>query len=570
MATLLENDELDYEHPTEIQKYKYEGNMYYLTSDQVDLCVTPNHKMWVAGRSVHGKQYKLEKAENIIGKRKFYQKNVRQYRDEETRDDFFILPAYKDYPERKLKMNSWLIFFGIWMAEGYVEKTSVKFAAYKPRVREALTLACDIMGFEISKCYDKKTHTEPYSWRFNDAQLRDFMAPYSVGVVNKSLPKWVWDLTTEQARWLIEGMMLGDGHWMKNGTRRYDTSSKQLADDFQRLCLHAGWSCNRIIKYLAGHNAGTVNGRDIISTADAYRLTIIEAQNNPLVNGKKLRHDKWIDYKGYVYCCTVSSGVIYVRRNFVTVFCGNSRNGQKATCGIKPHRADMPFTESGLVPDIIINPNCIPKRMTIGQLIECLLGKLCAVKGVYGDATPFTGVDINKINDELVALGYTAWGNEVMYCGITGNKMKIPIFFGPTYYQRLRQMVGDKAHSRARGPMQLLTKQPPEGRTRDGGLRIGEMERDAMCAHGCACFIKEKMVDNSDIYTAHVCDICGLFAHKVPNRLTRYYMCHACNNTTKISRISIPYAFKLLIQELRSINILARIRTSKSIITPKS
>jgi DNA-directed RNA polymerase II subunit RPB2 len=141
----------------------------------------------------------------------------------------------------------------------------------------------------------------------------------------------------------------------------------------------------------------------------------------------------------------------------------SSRAGQKGTIGYKPHRADMPFTKSGIIPDIIINPNCIPKRMTIGQLIECLLGKVCAIKGVYGDATPFTGIDIKSINEQLVEAGYEEWGNETMYNGMTGQKMVTKIFIGPTYYQRLKQMVGDKVHSRARGPTQLLTRQPPEG-----------------------------------------------------------------------------------------------------------
>ena len=123
----------------------------------------------------------------------------------------------------------------------------------------------------------------------------------------------------------------------------------------------------------------------------------------------------------------------------------------------------MPFTRTGIIPDIIINPNCIPKRMTIGQLIEGLLGKVCAIKGVYGDATPFTGVDLNAMNEDLIAAGYEEWGNETMYTGMTGQKMHTKIFITPTYYQRLKQMVGDKVHSRARGPTQLLTRQPTEG-----------------------------------------------------------------------------------------------------------
>lgn len=241
----------------------------------------------------------------------------------------------------------------------------------------------------------------------------------------------------------------------------------------------------------------------------------------------------------------------------------SSRAGQKGTVGYKPHRSDMPFTESGLQPDAIINPNCIPKRMTIGQLIECLLGKVCAIKGVYGDATPFLGIDLKKINKELVEKGYEEWGNETMYNGMTGQKMKNKIFIGPTYYQRLKQMAGDKVHSRAGGPKQLLTRQATEGRSRGGGLRVGEMERDGLCAHGTARMLKERLVDSADSYTCHVCDICGLLAHKSPGN--NYYICKPDNNTTKISTIVIPYACKLLLQELASMQILGRIRTSKNL-----
>jgi DNA-directed RNA polymerase II subunit RPB2 len=237
----------------------------------------------------------------------------------------------------------------------------------------------------------------------------------------------------------------------------------------------------------------------------------------------------------------------------------SSRHGQKGTVGIRNHRVDMPFTPYGLVPDLIANENAFPKRMTIGQLAECLVMKVCAIKGIYGDATPFAGADLDKANQDLIDEGWEDWGRDTMYCGITGRKMTTRIFIGPTYYQRLKQMSADKVHSRARGTSNLLTRQPPEGKARNGGLRIGEMERDAIIAHGAIQYLKEKTVENSDIYNAYVCDICGQLAHKAGKM--RYYICRGCNNTTKISPIIIPYACKLFFQELQTINILPRIRT---------
>lgn len=155
----------------------------------------------------------------------------------------------------------------------------------------------------------------------------------------------------------------------------------------------------------------------------------------------------------------------------------SSRHGQKGTCGITYRQEDMPFTQEGIVPDIIINPHAIPSRMTIGQLIECLLGKVSAITGHEGDATPFTEASVNDFSRRLHECGYQLRGNEVMYNGHTGRKLEAHIFIGPTYYQRLKHMVDDKIHSRSRGPVQILTRQPVEGRARDGGLRFGEMER---------------------------------------------------------------------------------------------
>lgn len=154
-----------------------------------------------------------------------------------------------------------------------------------------------------------------------------------------------------------------------------------------------------------------------------------------------------------------------------------SRHGQKGTIGLTLPQHDMPFTQEGIVPDIVINPHAIPSRMTIGQLIECLQGKVSALNGVRGDATPFDEMSVESISEKLRALGYDGMGNERMYNGMTGELLDAEIFIGPTYYQRLKHCVFDKIHSRSRGPVQILTRQPVEGRSRDGGLRFGEMER---------------------------------------------------------------------------------------------
>ena len=208
---------------------------------------------------------------------------------------------------------------------------------------------------------------------------------------------------------------------------------------------------------------------------------------------------------------------------------------------------------------MIVNPHAIPSRMTIGHLIEAILSKVASLNGNEGDATPFQGQTVEYISNQLHNLGYQRYGNEVMYNGFTGKRMEVMIFLNPTYYQRLKHMVGDKIHSRGRGPTQILTRQPTEGRARDGGLRFGEMERDCMISHGAARFLKERLFDVSDCYRVHVCQMCGLFCEA--NLQEFRYHCRRCDSAANICQVKIPYACKLLLQELMAMQIKPRLHT---------
>lgn len=236
----------------------------------------------------------------------------------------------------------------------------------------------------------------------------------------------------------------------------------------------------------------------------------------------------------------------------------SSRHGQKGTIGITLPQEDMPFTSEGIVPDIIINPHAIPSRMTVAQLIECVTGKCAALNGNIRTATTFSGNNPEVICEELHKCGYDKRGRESMFSGLTGNKLEAEIFIGPTYYQRLKHMVHDKVHARARGPVQLLTRQPVEGRSKEGGLRFGEMERDCIISHGAAGFLKERLMDVSDSYTTCVCKTCGFMAVKDKQR--DIMLCKGCKTSNGVEEIKLPYAAKLLFQELMSINIAPRIK----------
>jgi DNA-directed RNA polymerase beta subunit len=516
VATLIDHTTLSYDYPIGIYKFPYNGKMYKLRSPQVDLDVTIDHSMYAKVTNA----FELMPVRSLVNKTYSLKKDCAIY----NRYDI----EHFETEQGCIPYDVYLQLLGAFIDNGCIQEGHIIFKQ-------------SIAGI----CVNTKLV------RLNDHTLANHSLIQILQSLNKPfderfLPEHVWDLNQRQSRILLDSLIGSHDVVLAY----YPVRSKQLADDVMRLTIHAGW------------------GYVVIDSTNSTELVISKVNNEPVIDTDQssivIEH-----FAGIVGCIEVPSHVFMIRQNGKNVWIGNcSRHGQKGTVGLVLPQADMPVTEHGITPDLIINPNAIPSRMSMAQLLECLLAKVGAVTGRECDGTAFTSIDLDAVKQELEKAGYERNGSEYLYNGMTGKRLDACIFIGPTYYQRLKHMVADKIHGRARGPNTILLHQPSEGRARGGGSRIGEMERDAIIAHGMAKYIKEKMMDVSDIYTTYVCDICGLFAQRIikPDSKVRpsdkdTYQCPACQNKTNISKIVIPYAFKLLIQELMSMCIAPRIRT---------
>lgn len=507
-----------YSRPLKLWEFDHSGEMYSINTENVNMITTMNHKMYV--RKYDSSDYSLIEAKDIYGKRVSFKKNGNNANKD-------IITFKIPNTNHGYSMDDLLIFIGNLYGNGFlVDAASYKIGFYmwKSEHIEELYRACNNMNIVLCEEYNVR-----HSYVRHYVQSRELYNYFSTIFDNdiRSLPRWVFKLSNRQTELLYTRLLQFNCY-----------QTKTLINETKHLALHCGM-------YTNNYSVKTNN---------------IDYQPEINVDGQD---DEIISYTGKVYCIEVPDHVFYIRRNGIPVWTGNSnREGQKGTVGILLPQKDMPFTEEGIVPDIIMNPHSIPTRMTVGQIIECMASKISANTGEFFDGTPFNNFDVTELPKILKKLGYDEYGCETMYCGMTGEKIQAKIFIGPTYYLRLRHMVLDKIFARATGSKQPLTRQPQEGRTKGGGLKIGTMENDSIIAHGTMQFGKECMMEKSDIAKFYICDLCGRFASKAFDK--NYYECTGCKNSSDISAVTMPYACKLMFQELASINIQPKIITKKS------
>ncbi len=573
VCTLGEDNKITYSNPTGLYSFNcIDEELYHLKSQQVELITTMNHKMYIKKRNA--KEYSLTPASEIIGKRVQYKKDAKNINTDYT----FSLPVNTHHSAKNPEMNmeAFLEFLGYWISDGWVSTSSNN----EHRIELSLGKLSDIE--HVSKLvksmgYNSFTNSESNKLYISSQPLGEYLKQFSNGAANQVLPEWVWLLSENQCRTLLKGLIGGDGTVTKSGSELFFTTSNSLADQFQRLCLHAGWSSNKVKVGTAGTKI-IIKGKHTQLNNDYWCLGINKSKNSPMVNHGHCKtqngqSETIIKYTGSVHCIEVPSHIFYVRHNGKCVWTGNSnRHGQKGTMGMMIRSEDMPRSASGIVPDIIVNPHSIPSRMTMAQLLEQQLGKLAAIHGGIGEATPFMndGNPAETIGGILEnQYGYERYGNEILYDGLTGKQMEVAIFIGPIYTMRLKHMVEDKWQARTTGRKEVKTHQPTGGRGNEGGLRIGEMDRDTILCHGIAGFVQESYMKRSDGTKMPICTGCGTIP--IFNQKLGIAVCSLCQGpvrfaghtaeslemippikkqTAPIVQVEIPYVLKVLDQEL--------------------
>lgn len=460
VATMNNSFHLSYVRPTEKYIFDYDskqdGDLVHIESQQILSISTPNHKNYVKKRDSN--TFQLIEASQCIGKRLRYKKDcVNNYSDVANKT-FTQNGTVYTYP-----MNPYLKLLGMFISDGWVRDTRIEISCIKQRKIDYINQIATDFGVTF-KYYNDKFHIGKTTL----PGIFEHFETLSVGALNKRLPSYIWDLGLDNCKALLDGLINGDGSINKSNAICYWTSSVGLADDVQRLCLHAGCSANVTIGHPKG-NVTYIKGRKVVSDNDCYSVRIVFAKNEPQMNHghvhKQNRQiEKLVSYNGQVMCIEVpDTHLFYYRENKLSppIWTGNSsRAGQKGICAMLLREEDMPVNMSGIHPDIIFNPHGLPSRMTAGQLIESLIANVCAIKGAHYDGTLFKKNDIESFAEILEQYGMNRHGYERMISGVTGEYIDMLVFFGPTFYQRLQKFVSDAEYSVRHALTDALTNQP--------------------------------------------------------------------------------------------------------------
>lgn len=534
IATLGSSKELEYHRPYRVYSYDHNGEMYEIKTRHINQCVTLNHRMYVKLRSgKNAGDFQLIAAEKIMGRCVQYKKNaLNVYLD--TPVMTLTCPGCADV---SVSMDDWLVLLGALVSYGWADQHCqdlVYIFTADDRRHRRVDEVCSRMGIEHWRAHAKTCIKSPHVKRVVG----------SLGV-EKHLPDYVWRLSQRQCRVLLSSLWSLDGSSYSGHHEMYYTSSKRLADDIMRLSLHAGWSGSVSICAMTARSG--------------YCVSIEESENEPVANdghtsGQNWQIERRIPYNGRVYCVEVPNHVFYVRREGVATWTGNSsRNGNKSIVAAIWPAADMPYTEDGLIPDVVINPHGIPTRMVIGQIMETTMSELAVKKGVFMSADAFRRIDMKAIINELEKRGVKFGGHRRMYNGRTGNWFDTLIFIGPVGYQRLQKFVVDESYAVSTGPTSALTRQPLDGKINEGGLRIGEMEKDVYCANSCMRALHEKFYAHSDGIDIPICRICGDRA--VINEKHSLYRCRNCKDNADICLVPASWVSNIFYTEISAMNL---------------
>jgi len=555
VATLNpETHALEWHNPTGKNLYEFEGDLYQLRSQQVDITCTLNHKLYVKKRNAD--KFERIDASYVMGKRVRFKKDAFNTNIDISKK---ILPAHNiRRPELTFDMDDWLIFLGIFIADGCLlqdKDKKIKLSGGKPRKVKQIAEVCERMGLHVIRYPSSKEANIIYC-----IQIFKELEELNVGALNKYLPDYVWDLSERQSRILLNALISCDGSYTNSGSAGYYTSSIQLADDVQQLALQAGWSGNITIAHPAGHVAHLKDGRVITSQNDGYAVRIVKSKNTPQINhghchSQNGQTEKLVHYNGTLGCIDVPNHIFYYRENGKPVWIGNSsRAGQKGIIGMTYPDIDMPRTRNGIAPDIIMNSHAMPSRMTVGQFVEGVVSKVCSIKGHITDGTAFTQIDIDNVCDTLEKLGFDRHGNETLINGMTGEEMEVAIFITPTQYQRLQKFGIKELNAVSSGPTDAITRQPVDSGKKKG-LRLGEMERDVLTAAGAMSMLNDKFYRDSDHFKVYLCSNCGSRENVVVNRQKSIYRCKRCLDNANIVAIDASWTTKLLSQEMRAMGV---------------